>query len=251
MSLRSAEAALASAIVAAVLGGCGATIITPAAIRTADAPPEDRARAEATLRAAFVRCNEFMASPFRHALPPGAFLLDDTRGLSFTTPAGAWPIEIRCTNWGDFFTWCGLQAQEGDGGFTVGEVDPERDPVIDNSLLRDLNGFEVSSDTVANLILHETTHVVSDEGAIGFWKSWGYYLEAIFRLRVGQTHSDERRAYSTGEEYHAFIQSVGRSEKEKAWLLAGLNQHIAASTPDLCHHAPPEPAPVPPERSGR
>jgi hypothetical protein len=225
-----------------ILAGCSTVLVTPAAMRAADVPPEARAHAVATLHDAFARCNEFMASPFRHTLPPGTFVLDDARGLSFNSPSGIWPLEIRVTGWGDFFTSLGLCAQEGEGGFTVGSAQPDRDPLVDNTLLRDLNGFEMSPDTVADLILHETTHVVCDEGAIGFWKSAAYYLEAIFCLRVARTHSDEHRAYSTGEEYHAFIQAVGADERLQAWLLAELEKHIATADDD-CRHAPPDPLP--------
>jgi hypothetical protein len=228
-----------------LLGACSVVPITPAAIRQADAPQADRERAVQTLTAAVARCNEFMASPFRHALPPGHFVLDDVQGLRFETAAGTWPIEIRCTDWGDVVLSFGFQAQEGEGGFTVGEVEPERDRLIDNSLLRDQHGWEMDSDSVADLILHETTHVVSDEGAIGFWKSAGYYVETVFLFRYDRSHSDERRAYSTGEEYHAFIQSVGRGEAETARLLAELDAHIAQASDDTCHHEPP-PTPRPP-----
>ena len=229
-----------------LLAACSVVPITPAAMRQADVPPEDSARAVQTLTDAVATCNDFMASPFRHALPPGRFVLDDAQGLRFEGAAGTWPIEIRCTDWGDFVLSFGFQAQEGEGGFTVGEVEPERDRLIDNSLLRDSHGWEMSSDTVADLILHETTHVVSNEGAIGFWKSFSYYTETVFLFRYDRSHSDERREYSTDEEFHAFIQSVGRGEAATARLLAELDAHIAQATDDTCHHQPPDPLDPPP-----
>ena len=230
----------------AAIAACSVVPITPAAMRQADVPPADRDHAVQTLTDAVSRCNEFMASPFRHALPPGRFVLDDSQGLRFETATGTWPLEIRCTDWGDVVLSFGFQAQEGEGGFTVGEVEPERDRLIDNSLLRDGNGWELGSDTVADLILHETTHVVSDEGAIGFWQSAGYYVETVFLFRYDRSHSDERRAYSTNEEYHAFIQSAGQGEAETARLLAELGAHIAQASDDTCHHEPPDPPPQPP-----
>ena len=229
-----------------LLGACSVVPITPAAMRRADVPPADREHAVQTLTDAVARCNEFMASPFRHALPPGRFVLDDAQGLRMQGAAGTWPIEIRCTDWGDFVMWFGFQAQEGEGGFTVGECGRERDRLIDNGLLLDPNGWEMDSDSVADLVLHEATHVVSNEGAIGFWKSCSYYAETVFLFRYDRSHSDERRAYSTDEEFHAFIQSLGRSEAETARLLAELDAHIAQATDDTCRHAPPDPLDPPP-----
>jgi len=231
---------------------CASVVLTPHAMRAADVPIEDRERAVSNYAAAVARCNEFLASPFRHALPAGQYVLDDGQGLFFETAGGTWPIEVRCTGWGDVVQWFGFKAQEGEGGFTVAACPPDRDRAVDNGLLREKHGYEVEPDLVADLILHETTHVVSDEGAIGFWKSASYYLECVFLWRFDRSHSDERRAYSTAEEYHQFIQSVGRGEAETARLLAELEAHIAASTDDACHHvpapaasSPPLPAPAP------
>jgi hypothetical protein len=229
--------AVAFALTAAT--ACSAVSVTPDALREARIPPAEREELATTWNDAVARCNEFLASPFRRALPPGTVVLDDARGMSFVGDERTWPLEVRSTSWGDVVLWFGFQAQERTSGFTVGECPPERDRVADNSLFRDSHGFAMSSDIVADLILHEATHVVSGEGALGFWKSFAYYCEALFLFRYGPTHSDERLAYGTNEEYHAFIQSVGRSDTERERLLDQLDAHIAEGAKKSCRHALP------------
>jgi hypothetical protein len=227
-----------AALSLALLAACSSVAVTPSSLRTARVPQAEREGLARTWGDAVSRCNAFLASPYRHALPPGRIELDDAQGMRFVGDAHTWPIEVRCTSWGDFVQFCGFQAQERTYGFTVGECDPERDRVADNGLFRDQNGFAMSPDLVADLILHETTHVVSGEGAIGFWKSAGYYCEAFFLFRYGPTHSDERLAYGTNEEYHAFIQSVDRDAAIGAALLAELEAHVAKCTNERCRHGP-------------
>ena len=224
------------AVALSATAACSSVAVTPRALREADVPQVEREQLVEGWTSAVERCNEFLASPYRHALPAGRIVLDDARGMRFESDGATWPLEVRCTSWGDFVLWFGFQAQERTYGFTVGECPPERDRVADNALFRDDSGFLMASDSVADLILHEATHVVSGEGALGFWKSTAYYCEAFFLFRYGPTHSDERRAYGTSEEYHAFIQSVGRDDAMPALLLKQLDDHIAAGPTDKCRH---------------
>jgi len=215
---------------------CSSVAVTPRGLRECDVPREEREQLVEKWTDAVARCNEFLASPYRHALPAGQIVLDDASGMRFEYGGKTWPLEVRCTSWGDLVLWFGFQAQERTYGFTVGECPPERDRVADNALFRDEGGHPMESDIVADLILHEATHVISGEGALGFWKSTSYYCEAFFLFRYGPTHSDERRAYGTNEEYHAFIQSVGRTDEMPALLLKQLDDHIAQSPTDSCRH---------------
>jgi hypothetical protein len=212
-------------LVAALLSAaaCSSVAVTPRGLREADVPQVDREQLVQDWTNAVGRCNEFLASPYRHALPAGRIVLDDASGMRFESDGRTWPLEVRCTSWGDIVLWFGFQAQERTYGFTVGECPPERDRVADNALFRDDSGYLMAPDSVADLILHECTHVVSGEGALGFWKSASYYCESLFLFRYGPTHSDERRAYGTSEEYHAFIQSIGRSDQTPALLLKQLD----------------------------
>ena len=209
--------------------------MTPERLRGADLPVEERDTLVTTWTDAVARCNEFLASPFRHSLPAGRIELDERRGMRFETGGRTWALGVECTTWGGMALSFGFQAQEDECGFLVGACPPDRDPAADNSLFRTSRGFAMEPDIVADLILHEATHVVHGEGAIGFWKSAGYYAEAIFLFRYGPTHSDERCAYGTGEEYHAFIQGVGRPQ-EAARQLEQLEKHIAAGPKKSCRH---------------
>lgn len=234
LALRLWSPFLALALVATA--ACSSVTVTPDSLRRASVPQSERDQLVATWTGAVARCNEFLASPYRHALPEGRVVLDDARGMRFESDGRAWPLEVRSTSWGDLVLGFGFQAQERTYGFTVGECPPERDRVADNSLFRDSRGRVMDADLVADLLLHETTHVVSGEGALGFWKSFTYYCEAFFLFRYGPTHSDERRAYGTGEEYHAFIQSVGRTDDVPALLLQQLDDHVARGPTKRCRH---------------
>ncbi len=215
---------------------CSSVSVTPDRLREARVPAPEREQLVRTWTSAVEYCNEFLTSPFRHALPAGRVVLDDSSGMRFEGTDHTWPLEVRSTSWGDLVLWSGFQAQEREYGFTVGECPPERDRVADNSLFRDAHGYAMEADVVAGVILHEATHVVSGEGALGFWKSASYYCEAVFLFRYGPTHSDERLAYGTGEEYDAFIRSVARPVALREQLLAHLNEHMAKGPTKSCRH---------------
>jgi hypothetical protein len=252
-SLASPEfARIGATVLCLPLCACTSVVLTPKAMREARVPAMQRDEIVQTWSSAVDHCNAFLASPFRHTLPPGQIVLDDARGMRFVTARGTWPLEVRCTSWGDTVVEFGYAAQEGEGGFTVGACPPDRDRLVDNSLFRTDDGHMLDPDLAAELILHEATHVVYCEGAIGFWKSWGYYLETIFLFRYGADHSDEHRAYSTSEEYESFARAEGRDEEERAELLKRLEAHIAQDATHDCSHGPPNdpcPAPLPVEQS--
>jgi hypothetical protein len=240
------------AILLAPMSACASVVLTPKAMHEASVPPLQREELVQSWNSAVEHCNAFLASPFRRTLPAGHIVLDEERGMRFETARGTWPLEVRCTSWGDVVTDFGYAAQEGTGGFTVGSNPPARDRLVDNSLFRTDRGELIDSNFVAELILHEATHLVYCEGAIGFWKSWSYYLETVFLFRYGPTHSDERRPYSTSEEYELFIRAEGRDEAARAQLLNSLDDHISAGATDHCDHGPPRdpcPAPLPRESS--
>src|SRR6185295_12840861 len=153
----------------ALTTACSSVAITPASIQKADAPEESRRSTIVALREGTLLANEFLESPFRDTLPKGRFELDDVKGLRFIDDAGAWPIEIECTTWGDLCTLCGFAAQEREWGFVIGSMKPARDRRIDNSLFVSASGWREPPRAVADLILHETTHVVWREGTVGFW----------------------------------------------------------------------------------
>jgi hypothetical protein len=257
------RAAAARALLLATLpgagGGCGGVPLTPAAISGAPVAEDVRRDVVATWREAVALANEFLASPFRATLPAGRFELADDAGMRFVTDAGAWPITVRCTTWGDVVVWFGFAAQEREDGFVVGSMAPERDRLVDNSLFVNGSGWRKPASDVADLVLHETTHVVWREGTIGFWNGVAYYVETIFLFRYSN-HSDERRANATDEEFAWFLGDRQLRAADTPFGAAGAAAAIAALQEararhllegrDTCRHgpfdAPPPAAPEPP-----
>jgi hypothetical protein len=228
-----AAAALALTMAAA---SCGTVEITPQEIARADAPEPVRADSIGTWRDAVVAMNGFLASDFRRTLPPGRFELDDAAGMRFVTDRGTWPIAVRCNWWGDLCLATGFAAQEREYGFVVGETDPERDRRVDNSLFRTGDSERNDARTVAELILHETTHVVWRRGTVGFWNGVAYYLEAIFLFRAND-HSDERRPHATGEEFAMYCMAQDDPETAAAFAHEFIDSHVRDPR-RLCDHGP-------------
>jgi len=241
----------AALLPALALSACANVAITPAAILRLDdavVPAEERRARLATWREAVAIANGFLASEWRRTLPAGRFELDDELGMSFVTEHGTWPIEVRCTTWGDLCVATGFAAQERERGFVVGETGEERDRLVDNSLFESGTGWIRPASSIADLILHETTHTVWREGTVGFWNGVAYYLEAIFLLRA-QHHSDERLPHGTDHEFAWWL--VARDEPEAA-AHPGFQQYVAdhyATPQEHCRHGPFETGPpAPPER---
>lgn len=234
----------------APLAGCSGVALTPDSIgaSTVAAPlPHD---AVATWREAVALANDFLASPWRRTLPAGRLELSDADGMRFVTEQGAWPISVRCTPWGDVIVDFGFAAQEREWGFVVGSMEPGRDRLVDNSLFVAPNGWRKPASDVADLIVHETTHVVWREGTIGFWNGVSYYLETIFLFRYSN-HSDERRPNATDEEFGWFLlarqpEAAGDRSSVDA-LRESIERHLLEPL-DTCRHGPFEEAPpAPPE----
>jgi len=234
------------------LAACATVEVTPAALRAAHASELARQDTEQIWRDAIALANEFLESPFRRTLPRGRFELDDGRGMSFLSPLGTWPIAVRCNRWGDLCLTFGFAAQEREYGFVVGEREPERDRVLDNSLFAQASDRRSPASAVAELILHETTHVVWREGTVGFWNGVAYYLEAIFLFRYSD-HSGERKANATGEEFDAFFAGrTWRANGDEARAIEAADAfevHVKGES-DSCRHGPfardPPQAPLPP-----
>jgi hypothetical protein len=251
-SPRRTGAALLPALALLLLCSCANVAITPAAIVRLDddstVPADERRARVATWRAAVAVANGFLASEWRRTLPAGRYELDDANGMTFVTAHGTWPIEVRCTTWGDLCVATGFAAQERERGFVVGESGEERDRLVDNSLFVGSSGWIRPADAVAELILHETTHTVWREGTVGFWNGVAYYLEAIFLLRSND-HSDENRPHATGEEFAWYL--IARDEPAVAAhpsFLQAVADHYAQPQ-EHCEHGPfDEPPPPPPER---
>jgi len=227
--MRSAPLLLALALAAA----CRSAVVSPATIRAADVPAEERAAALAALEQGVVLANEFLASPYRLTLPPGRFELDDD-GMRFVTAGGERPIEVRCTTWGDLCVGFGFAAQERSWGFVVGAREPARDRRVDNTLLRDSDGEVKSPADVAELTLHETTHVVYGDGTVGFWNGVAYYLEAVFLFRYSK-HSAERRPFATSHEFGYFRFERDSRPENRGFVREAFLEHLAEPS-KRCRH---------------
>ncbi len=179
---------------------CTSVPVTPAGLLAAT-PEEPGAQQALVLWAEAVDlANEFLASDSRTTLDPGHFELGGD-GLRYLTAEDVHPIEVRVTTWGGLCNDFGFEAQERSWGFVVGARGPGS-PLTDNSLFRlphpDAPWRHPA--LIAELILHETTHVVYEVGTVSFWKGVGYYLEVIFLWRY-DNHSDERLPFATSNEF--------------------------------------------------
>lgn len=233
---RGALLAALAALVVLVPSACRSVDVTPASLRSADAPAHERERALAVWRAAVERANAFLASPLRRTLPAGTIELADD-GMRLRTEHGAWPLRVRCTTWGDLCVRTGFAAQEREDGFVVGAAPPGRDPRTDNSLFRTSEGEPHDAGRIARLVLHEATHVVYREGTVGTWNTIAYYAEAIFLLRAA-SHSAERKAHATSEEFTFFAMLDAAPEDERVALSTWIDAHLAQRAGKRCRHGP-------------
>jgi hypothetical protein len=136
----------------------------------------------------------------------------------------------------------GFLAQEREFGFVVGARAPDRDELVDHSFFRDHEGALVDAASIARLVLHETTHVVYREGTVGFWNGVAYYLEAVFLFRYA-THSDERHARATGEEFEYFRLERDAQDEHKPIYRRFFEEHVARGPTSRCIHGAPDSAP--------
>lgn len=229
---------------AAVLAVSCTTVVTPASIREAEAAPERRAATLAAWTEAVELANEFLASPFRRTLPPSSVEFG-ADGMALRLPQGRLPLEVHSNWYGDLVNGFGFVAQERDYGMVVGLREGGRDRSIENSLFAGEDGRPAPSHAIAEIVLHEATHVVFREGTVGFWNGLAFYLEAVFLLRAVE-HSAERRPYATSHEFQFFWMWRGAGESERPALWRAFLEH-AADQSRHCRHGPgPEAAPTPP-----
>lgn len=218
-----------------VLASCRSFEITPAVLRTAtDAHPERR-EALARWTAGVELANEFLASEFRLSLPAGRFELDDD-GMRFVGSGGEFPLRVVRSTWGDWVVRVGFAAQEREWGFVVGQRCPVNDAWVDHSFFRGVDGELASPFELASLVLHETTHVLHREGTVGFWNGVAYYGEAIFLFRY-DTHSGERCANATSEEFAYFATVRDADATHRAAGRERLAAHVAEGPTESCVHA--------------
>ena len=113
---------LAAAFLAAsIASSCSSVVLTPESLDATDVPLEERTADLALWSAAVELANEFLASPYRHTLPLGHFDLAPS-GMQYVTERGTWPIEVRCTSYGDMVVSMGLPARRARrGGARAGE----------------------------------------------------------------------------------------------------------------------------------
>ncbi len=238
----------ASLTLAPALGACRSIPITPAAIEACAAAPEAKESALRRWREAVDRANAFLASPFRRTLPEARYDLGPG-GMRFVAGDRIWPIEVRSTTWGDLVLWAGFQAQEREYGFCVGDCPPEKEPLLDHSFFRTADGGLLEPDAIADLILHETAHVVAREGTVGFWNSLAFYAEAVFLFR-STTHSDEDIPHAVSEEFAYFRTGSGGPPGRRGAALSMLEGHLGKGGPH-CRHGPIEGAADPDQSPAR
>jgi hypothetical protein len=195
--------ALLRTLLLLAVASCRSLELTPAALRAAGGRQDERAAALARWEEALVLINEFMASPYRRTLPPGRFELGP-KGMSFQSEAGRrWTVEVCSSSWGDLVVNSGFRAQEGEDGFCVGSIDhgqiEHADALLDNTFFRYSDGDWHDSDSLAEVTLHETTHVVYRAGTIGPWNTIHYYLVAIFTLSSVHHPAEDRPRATSGE----------------------------------------------------
>lgn len=163
--------------------------------------PQQRDQALVLWQQAVERANAFLQSEARQTLPPSNLVLQ-AEGMEFRSQAGSWPLQVRSTWWGDLTVDFGFEAQERSDGFVVGSRG-EGPEILANSFFREPSGHWRDPDSMAELILHEITHVVYKKGTVGFFPGVAYYLEVIFTFSTVD-HSAEELPYATSREFWRF-----------------------------------------------
>lgn len=213
-------------------GGCRSIEISPRAL--SEQPDPQHTAALAQWSHAVELANEFLDSDYRRTLPPGHFeLLPE--GMRFNGSERSLPIEVHSTEWGKFVVQAGFAAQERENGFVVGSQPPRKDPLLDHSFFRFGDGRLLPASSIAELTLHETTHVIYREGTVGFWNGVEYYLEAIFLFRYSN-HSAERHANATSEEFEYFAADRSATAEGKALLHLKFERHLTQGPTPQCVH---------------
>ncbi|MCK6446061.1 MAG: hypothetical protein L6Q99_06675 [Planctomycetes bacterium] len=216
------------------LASCRSYEITPAALRTETDTRPERAEALSRWTVAIELANQFLASEFRQTLPDGRLVLADD-GMRFVERDRELPMRVVRSTWGDWVVRVGFAAQEREWGFVVGQRSPVHDGLVDHSFFRGADGELTDPFAIASLVLHEATHVCYREGTVGFWNGVAYYFEAIFLFRY-DTHSDERHANATSEEFRFFLVERGVDDEHKPMHRRTFEQHLAEGPTSRCTH---------------
>ncbi len=176
------------------------TVITPRAVEdSTDWPVSERAEINTRWTKAVRLANDFLQSEDNLSLPNGVIHLHHDSGMSWHHPDGCRPIRVENSWWGDRCVDMGFAAQERSWGFVVGDRG-DGPQVIDHSLFYYTNGMMKSAPHMAELILHETAHMVHGVGTVGFWDSVSYYWHAMFS-GGGREHPAEQLPYATSDEF--------------------------------------------------
>jgi len=219
---------------------CRSLEITPAALRAPGGRTEERAAALARWEEALVLINEFLESSYRRTLPPGRFELTE-RGMRFHSAAGrSWAIGVYASGWGDLVVATGFRAQESRDGFCVGAIERvpgvALDGQLDQTFFRARDGSWQDSFSLAEVTLHETTHVVYRAGTIGPWNTIGYYLVAVATLSASH-HPAEDRPRATSEEF-AWFAAARSSDPEYRHVIERVRDEHIAQAHEHCEHGP-------------
>lgn len=222
------------------LTACHSVEITPDALRRDDGRSSQRVEALARWEETVGLINEFLASSWRLTLPAGRFALGGD-GMRYTTDAGCtWHIAVLSTTWGDLVVATGFRAQEDADGFVVGSVDPASgeapDALLDNTFFRWSNGEWHGAHSLAELILHETTHVVFRDGTVGAFNTLGYYAVAVVTFSAAD-HPAEDRPRATSEEYAWFRVALDTPPEYQHLIAATRDEHLAVDQSN-CEHGP-------------
>ena len=198
-----------------LLSGCTSVRVTPGDVGRIAGRDDERAKIVKTWKEAVWIANWFLASEYRKTLPQGEITLD-AGGMAFVTGGRRLPIRVRCSPMGDLLIPFGMIAQERSDGFVVGSVPPHRDREIDNTLFKQIAGSPLPNYEIADLILHELTHVYFKQGTVSFPKTVLYYGEAVFLFRY-RSHSMEKLPFRTDDEFYAFVKarSEGRGNRSE------------------------------------
>lgn len=192
----------------ALCAGCVSVPVSPTSLAGCATRDQSAREALDALTSGVWLANAFLDSEFRHTLPAGRIDITE-ECLIYRSGSLEIPIHIRCTTFGDVLVAWDMAAQERSWGFIVGKVAGHGNRAYHNSLFYFPNGVFAGNVTVAGIILHELTHIYLGQGLDSMENSLRYYGEAVFLFRY-RSHSMERAAYRTTDEYWSYITEMRR-----------------------------------------
>lgn len=200
-------------LVMLAFAGCAGVPVTPTKLEAHAQTDAEAGRALHMWSSAVELANLFLASEFRQTLPPGKISLD-ADGMRFTSASATMPIRVRCTTFGDLLVKFNFPAQERSWGFIVGRTPGGADRLTSNSLFRHRSGEALGNIAMADIILHELTHMHLKSGLDDPLLFIRYYAEAILLWRY-RDHSMERMPFKTTSEYYAFIKAMEKNNPDR------------------------------------